>query len=478
MSLSLRPSTKQYEWPAERDYAAYDFMCGGRLNKMIRKGRISAAEIVIDVGPGKFCSALAEIARRVEGAALYAIAPHKPEAIPSGITFFPGLLPKVEFRINSAKLITDIFSGVSYAIRTDLGSVVPIGHEVLIRLAGWLKPGGVLIACTEVKRLGNSEDHKRISEFFRTCMGLTCTFQIYEKFAEGNRVLEDQLRITIKNKQSFEKLIKKAGEIFPVRKERAFVWHPPKLENPFHRSVIGKDLNEILSPYDTFLNLGLDLEQIEKFAANTKLQWVSIQRQKFKRDLENLDFSSIGKMNLITDIFEFIALSEDQAIEMLIKTALQLAPQGRLIVCAHLMSFGDPAKDWKTLSNFFRSEMGLSCTIEAFQLDNTPDIYSRVTIERKQTFEDLVELAAVRIGIPSAGKVLWESKEKEPSERIRIYETIFTPAESEKVSASPNATPAFESEALEVSKYNYGVESTDTLAETHPKKFSASHSFQ
>ena len=205
MTNSSIVSCKQPAWPAERDFAAYDLMSGGILGEMVRTGKLTSS-VVVDIGPGRFCSALKEMASKVEGIIPYAIAPHHPEIIPAGITFYRGALPDEDFPIKNAQLITDIFAGVSYAMRKDSDEFVPSGLEVLIRLAGWLKPGGVLIAYTEVKRLGTHEDHVRISHFFRKYMSLVCLFEIYEKFAEGNQVIENQLRVIVRNEQTVDKL--------------------------------------------------------------------------------------------------------------------------------------------------------------------------------------------------------------------------------------------------------------------------------
>lgn len=213
MSHRSLPST-QHLWPAERNFDDYDLMSGGILCRMINEGNLTKSEIIVDVGPGKFCSALTEMIRKVKGIVAFAIAPHIPEEIPKGITFHAGTLPDGNFSIHNAKLITDIFSGVSYASRIDeQGNIIPTGHEVLIRLATWLKPGGVLIACTEIGRLGNKEDQNRITDFFFMYMGLSCEFETYQKFAEGNQREEDQLRITIRKPlvvvepQNYEDLI-------------------------------------------------------------------------------------------------------------------------------------------------------------------------------------------------------------------------------------------------------------------------------
>lgn len=424
MAITTKNSCKQPSWPAERDFSTYDLISGGILGRMIRAEKLKDT-IVVDIGPGRFCSALTEMAGRVRGIIPYAIAPHDPEIIPAGITFYKGSLPDEDFSIKNAQLITDIFAGVSYAMRKDSDEFVPSGLEVLIRLAGWLKPGGVLIACTEVKRLGTHEDHVRISDFFRKYMALVCLFEIYEKFTEGNLVVENQLRVIVRNEQTLDTLLQSAHMLFSPPKEKETPSTLPILVNPFQKSVIGIDLHAFLSINDTFLNIGENNQMAQIVADNPSLHWVALQLRAGNYTLDEVDFSEIRKAKLITDIFAHLAFYPNRAIESLIRYTLQLAPEGRLIVCAPISTFGNPETEWEKLVIFFKEEMGVFCTFESFHLEEYGQVCVRVVIERHQAYRDLVELAKNYIGLPSRGEVLWESNEENPALRMRIYETVF-----------------------------------------------------
>jgi hypothetical protein len=213
--LSLPPleifrNLEQPNWPANRDLKTYSEMCGHKLELLVRDG-----DIVVDIGPGRSCTFLDELSR-IRNISAMGIAPHVPERIPANVISFAGWAPTFEMPIKDrAMLITDIFAGVTYAMKPsrDGKSMVPAGLDVLIRAANWIAPGGRLIACTETTRLGNRHDLDRIARFFHEYMGLKCKFEIYQKFAEGNQKWEDQLRITIENSNTYSNLVKRAEEV-------------------------------------------------------------------------------------------------------------------------------------------------------------------------------------------------------------------------------------------------------------------------
>lgn len=210
-ALQVFRTIEQPNWPANRDLKAYNEMTGCILQDIVQDG-----DIVFDIGPGRGCRFLEELKGLRPKISAMAVAPHVPEHIPANVIAFAGWAPTFEMPTKDrAKAITDIFAGVSYAMKPskDGKNMVPAGLDVLIRLANWITIDGFVVACTETTRLGNRHDRDRIARFFHEYMGMKCTFEIYEKFAEGNQKWEEQLRVTIKNSNSYKSLVEKARVI-------------------------------------------------------------------------------------------------------------------------------------------------------------------------------------------------------------------------------------------------------------------------
>ena len=153
-------------------------------------------------------------------------------------------------------------------------------------------------------------------------------------------------------------------------------------------------------------------------------------------DCPNLE--KIKKARLITDIFGAVSFAElknertgehePAALETLIRLAGQLAPDGKLVVCTERDRFGDTHAQAR-IAAFFKDQMGLKCTFEEYEhlaedrQKNEKQL--RVVIESDRDFEHLVRASEEIVGVPRSGRTLWESREENPDDRMRIVETLF-----------------------------------------------------
>lgn len=343
----------QNKWPASRGLSTYNEMTGLNLEEEMQNGGIW-----IDIGPGQKCAAISELSEKIDNVWVIGIAPNVPEEFPVRSTIFGGWMPTLSLPIDGrARVVTDIFSGVSYA---------PHGLNVLIKAASWLAPGGVVAACTETRRLGDGWTHDRIVRFFKECMALECKFQVYKKFAEGNQKWEDQLRIVIRNNNTYDSLIGRANKIVGRALRGRLLWqskdeaakifevthHDPKyfernykqIQNESYRyetsitsaspawpqrdlkaynEMVGFDIQDYLKDGQIYIDSGCGLEcrALGEIARhNPKVTCVGVSMNVpdvipmgitvIPRSLPNYDFKYIAPAHLITDIYGAVSFAD------------------------------------------------------------------------------------------------------------------------------------------------------------------------
>jgi len=184
-----RPSKKpEPQWPKERDLARYDELAGFDIRKLLGDGGLW-----IEVGIGKSARPMRPLIGQ-PGVELKAIAPHY-RALPKGISLTLGCVPDdhgflVENRAR-ARLVTDIFGAVSYCED-------PV--QALIYGALLLGAGGVFVAFTELRRIGDLETWDRITQFFHDRLHQQIAFQTVYVLGDASRQFSTYLRIRIEGK--------------------------------------------------------------------------------------------------------------------------------------------------------------------------------------------------------------------------------------------------------------------------------------
>jgi hypothetical protein len=181
-----RPSKeREPQWPKERDLARYNELAGFDIRKLL-----GAGGLWIEVGIGKSARPMRPLIGQ-SGVELKAIAPHY-RALPKGISLTLGCVPDdqgflVENR-GRARLVTDIFGAVSYCDD-------PI--QALIYGALLLRAGGVFVAFTELRRIGDLETWDRITQFFHDRLHQEIGFQTVYMLGDASRQFSTYLRIRI-----------------------------------------------------------------------------------------------------------------------------------------------------------------------------------------------------------------------------------------------------------------------------------------
>ena len=164
--------------------------------------------------------------------------------------------------------------------------------------------------------------------------------------------------------------------------------------------------------------------------------------------LPEFDFQGMKQCTLITDVFGAFTFADKKTddgfvpapIDVLIKLCLQLAPGGRLVICTEKDRLGDNFER-ERIGRFLKEKMGLDCKFEFYmhraEARGIDELQLRITINNNKSYDVLVDKFEEIVGVPGKGKVLWESREERPEDRMQILSTVYnkrkiTPKEIKK----------------------------------------------
>jgi hypothetical protein len=203
-------------WPKERNLARYNALVGFKIQNYLRDGGLW-----IDVGVGQDARPMRPLIGR-PGVTLKAISPHF-RKLPAAISLTTGTIPEhtgflAENR-GRAQLVTDVFGAVSYCDD-------PL--QALIYGALLLRPGGTLVAFTELRRVGDLDTWDRITEFFNSRMQQTITFETVFAWGDSSKHFSTYLRISIQGAPrrtlSFPRLLQASRRMLGKPRRGKLLW--------------------------------------------------------------------------------------------------------------------------------------------------------------------------------------------------------------------------------------------------------------
>jgi hypothetical protein len=176
-------TTSEPLWPAQRGLDRYEMLLGIDIATILTSGGMW-----IDVGPGVEALPMLPFVDRPD-VRLKCIGPH-PRTLPAGIEFTAGAVPDdaafLERNAGKAKLVTDVYSSISYSD----DPLLALAYCALL-----LDPGGTCGVFTELKRVGDLTTWDRAIQFFRSELHVAMSFHAFSIVEDASGSIATALRI-------------------------------------------------------------------------------------------------------------------------------------------------------------------------------------------------------------------------------------------------------------------------------------------
>jgi len=186
MSNFSAPQSAHPDWPKQRDLARYEHLVGFSIREKLAHGGV-----YLDIGPGSHAVALRSV-EDIPNTTLLALTPNDVDVRGTRILVERGRIPEaltfVEKHAASCRVVTDIFSSVTY---------VNDPADALAVLSLLTDQQGVVGIFTELDKFGATETWSVIEDFFRQHTGQNVRFKSFRIKGDAEPIWVDCLRITI-----------------------------------------------------------------------------------------------------------------------------------------------------------------------------------------------------------------------------------------------------------------------------------------
>ena len=202
---------------------------------------------------------------------------------------------------------------------------------------------------------------------------------------------------------------------------------------------IGFSIEEFLNQDDSLFDSGSGLINIANQFPDFKKKDISISgiSLTYPREVpenvmnyisfDQVPFDALKKHKLIVDVHGAFTFMEKQNAEgeyspcttkILLTLCSSLAPNGKLVICTDTHRLGDRFAR-KKIKDFIEGNFEAYCSIELYGEHKQ---FVRLTIDNNKSlrFDQLVYAYLNDVGVAMPGKVLWESKEENPQDRMQI----------------------------------------------------------
>lgn len=180
------PSASHPDWPNQRDLDRYEHLVGFSI-----RDELSHGGVYLDIGPGSHAVALRSV-ENISNTTLVALTPHTVDVQGTRIIVEHGRIPDaltfVEKYAHSCRVVTDIFSSVTY---------VNDPAYALAVLSLLTDDQGIVGIFTELDKFGSNETWGVIENFFREHTGQNVRFEKFRIKGDAEPIWVDSLRITI-----------------------------------------------------------------------------------------------------------------------------------------------------------------------------------------------------------------------------------------------------------------------------------------
>ena len=181
------------DWPKQRDLARYEHLVGFSIRQ-----RLSSGGLYLDIGPGSHAVALRSV-EDIPHTTLLALTPNDVDVRGTRIVIEHGRIPEalafIEKHAASCRVVTDIFSSVTY---------VNDPADALAVLSLLPDKQGIIGVFTELDKFGATETWRVIENFFQRHTKQNVRFETFRIKGDAEPIWVDCLRITIEGASQCE----------------------------------------------------------------------------------------------------------------------------------------------------------------------------------------------------------------------------------------------------------------------------------